>query len=122
MEPQAREPAKTGIGSSDHPLHKKARQSKVPMRLFEDCLEANDEGNDDEMGHDDEMEHDHDMEHDDEMEPPGTPHDAGDEATVDGQETFPGAARVKSTGSLDVTFLVDEACVPMKIQKMAGIL
>ena len=109
MEPQAREPAKTSIGSSDHLLHKKARQSMVPMRLFEDCLEANDEGNDDEM------------EHDDEMEPPGTPHDARDEPTVDGQETFPGAARVKSTGSLGVTFLVNEACVPMKIQKMAGI-
>ena len=116
MEPQAREPAKTGIGSSDNPLHKKARPSKVPMRLFQDCLETNDEGNDDGMGHD------HDMEHDDEMEPPGTPHAAGDEATVDGQETFPGAARVKSTGLLDVTFLADEACVPMKIQKMAGIL
>jgi hypothetical protein len=115
MEPEAREPAKTGIDSSDHPLHKKARRSKVPMRLFEDCLEANDEGNDDEM------EHDHDMEHDDEMEPPGTPHDTGDEPTVDGQETFPGAARVKSTGSLDVAFLVDHACVPMKIQKIAGI-
>ena len=56
------------------------------MRLFQDCLETNDEGNDDEMGHD------HDMEHDDEMEPPGTPHAAGDEATIDGQETFPGAA------------------------------
>ena len=115
METQAREPAKTGIGSSDHPLHKKAHQSKVPMRLFEDCLEANDEGNDDEM------EHDHDMEHDDEMEPPRTPHDAGDEPTVDGQETFLGAARVKNTGSLDVTLLVDEECVPMKIKKMAGI-
>ena len=85
MEPHAREPPKTGIGSSDHPLHKKDRQSKVPMRIFEDFLEANDEGNDDEIGHD------HDMEHDDEMEPPGTPHDAGDEATVDGHETFPGA-------------------------------
>jgi len=120
LEPQAREPANTGVGSSDHLLQKKARQSKVPMRLFEDCphedcLEANDDGNDDEM------EHDHDMEHDDEMEPPGTPHDSGDEHTVDGQETFPGAARVKSTGSLDVAFLVDETCVPMKIQKIAGI-
>ena len=116
MEPKAREPTKTGIRSSDHPLQKKARQSKVPMRLFEDfphedCLEAND----------DEVEHDHDMEHDDEMEPPGTPHDFGDEHTVDGQENFPGVARVKSTGSLDVAFLVDDACVPMKIQKIASI-
>ena len=76
---------------------------------------ANDEGNDDGM------EHDHDMEHDDGMEPPGTPHDARDEPTVDGKETFPRAARVKSTRSLDVTFPVDEAYVPMKIQKMVGI-
>ena len=83
----ARELVGTCIGSSDHPLQKKSRQSKVPMRLFdphEDCLEANGEGNDDEM------EHNHDMEHDDEMEPPGTPHDSGDEHTVDGQENFPG--------------------------------
>ena len=101
-----REPAEIGIGSSDHPLQKKSRQSKVPMRLFdphEDCLEPNDEGNDDEM------------------EPPGTPHDSGDEHTVDGQETFPGAARVRSTGSLDLTFLVDDVCVPMKIKKIVGI-
>ena len=77
---------KTGIGSGDHRLQKKSHQSKVPMRLFdlhEDCLEFNDEG------HDDEMEHDHDMEDDDEMEPPGTPHDSGDEHTVDGHENFP---------------------------------
>ena len=112
MEPEAREPAKTGIGSSDHPLQKKDRQSKVPMRLFdplEVCIESIDEGNDDEM------------EHGDEMEPARTPHDSGDEHTVDGQENFPGEARVRGTRSLDVTFLVDDSCVPMKIQKIAGI-
>ena len=67
------------------------------------------------------MEHDHDMEHDDEMQPPGTPHDSEDEHIVDGQKTFPGAAQVRGIGSLDVTFLVDDSCVPMKIQKIAGI-
>ena len=50
-----------------------------------------------------------------------TPHDSWDEPTVDDQENFPGAARVKSTGSLDLTFLVDATCVPIKIQKIAGI-
>ena len=62
----------------------------------------------------------HDMLEHDEMEP-RTPHDSGDEPTVDDQETFPGAARVKSTGSLDITFLVDDAYVPIKIQKIAAI-
>ena len=62
----------------------------------------------------------HDMSEHDEMEP-RTLHDSRDEPIVDDQETFPGAARVKSTRSLDLTFLVDDACVPIKIQKIAGI-
>ena len=44
-----------------------------------------------------------------------------DEPTVDDQGTFPGASRVKSTGSLDLTFLADEACVSINIQKIVGI-
>ena len=59
------------------------------------------------------------LEHD-ETEP-RTPHDSGDELTVDDHETFPGAARVKSTGSLDLTFLLDDACVLIKIQNIASI-
>ena len=59
------------------------------------------------------------LEHD-ETEP-RTPHNSGDEPIVDDQETFPRAARVKSTRSLDLTFLVDDACVPIKIQNIAGI-
>jgi hypothetical protein len=31
-----------------------------------------------------------------------------------------GEKRIKSTKSLDVTYLVDDACVPIKIQKIAG--
>jgi hypothetical protein len=31
-----------------------------------------------------------------------------------------GEERIKRTGSLDVTFLVDDACVLIKIQKIAG--
>lgn len=50
----------------------------------------------------------------------GTPHDVGDEPSVDYEEAYPRAARVKSTRSLDVTFLVDDGCVPIKIQKIAG--
>ena len=53
------------------------------------------------------------LEHD-ETEP-RTPHDSRDEPTVDDQETFPGAAQVKSAGSLDLTFLVADACVSIKI-------
>ena len=49
----------------------------------------------------------HDLPEHDETEP-RTPHDSGDEPTVDDQETFLGAARVKRNGSLDLTFLVDD--------------
>ena len=62
----------------------------------------------------------HDMPEYDETEP-RTPHDSRDEPTVDDQENFLGATFVKSTGSLDLTFLVDDACVPIEIQKIAGI-
>ena len=62
----------------------------------------------------------HDMPKHDETEP-RTPHDSEDEPTVDDHETFPEAAWVKSTGSLDLTFLVDDACVSIKIQKIEGI-
>jgi hypothetical protein len=52
----------------------------------------------------------------------GTPHDdSKEEHSVDGQNTIlHGAERIKSTKSLDVTFLVDDACVSIKIQKIAG--
>jgi len=109
-----REIVETGIGSSDAPMQQQRRQSNVPMRLFDTPLvglKSIDEGTDFDQ---------HDMPKHDETEP-RTPHDSGDEPTVDDYETFPGAARVKSTRSLDLTFLVDDACVPIKIQKIAGI-
>ena len=62
----------------------------------------------------------HDMLEHDETEP-RNPHDSVDEPTVDDQETFPRAARVKSTELLDLTFMMDDACVSIKIQKIAGI-
>ena len=62
----------------------------------------------------------HDMPEHDETEP-RTPHDSGDEPTVDDQETFPRETRVKSTRSLDLTFMVDDACVSIKIQNVAVI-
>jgi hypothetical protein len=52
---------------------------------------------------------------------PGTPCDSREERTVDGEETIMhGAERIKSTRSLDVTFLVDGTCVSIKIQKIVG--
>ena len=84
------------------------------MRLFESPLvglESIDKGIDF---------YQHDMPKHDEREP-RTPHDSGDEPTVDDQEMFLGAARVKSIRSLDITFMVDDACVPIKIQKITGI-
>ena len=63
----------------------------------------------------------HDMLEHDESEP-GTPHDdSRGEHSVGAQNTIlHGAERIKSTGSLDVTFLVDDACVPIKIEKIVG--
>ena len=53
---------------------------------------------------------------------PGTPHDDfREEHSVGAHDTIlHGVERIKSTGSLDVTFLVDDACVSIKIQKIAG--
>ena len=109
-----REPTQTGIGSSDAPMQQQRRQRNIPVRLFDTLavgLESIYEGTDFDW---------RDMSEHDEMEP-RTPHDSRDEHNVDDQETFPGIARVKSTGSLDLTFLVDDACVPIKIQNIAGI-
>jgi hypothetical protein len=53
---------------------------------------------------------------------PETPHDSGDERTIDEEEfILHGATRIKSTGSLDLTFLVDDTYVSIKIQKITGI-
>jgi hypothetical protein len=63
----------------------------------------------------------HDMPEHDELEP-GTPHDDfREEHSVGSQDTIlHGAEQIKITGSLDVTFLVDDTCVPIKIQKIVG--
>ena len=106
------ETAETGIGSSDAPM--RLLPSNVPMRLFGAPpvgLKFIDEGTDFDQ---------RDMPKHDEMEP-RTPHESRDEPTIDDQETFSGATQVKSTRSLDLTFLVDDACVPIKIQKIIGI-
>ena len=93
---------------------KKCRHRKVQVRLFEPPevpLESIDERND--FDRHDTPEHDESK--------PGTPHDSREERTVDGEETIMhGAERIKSTISLDITFLVDDACVPIKIQKIAS--
>jgi hypothetical protein len=58
------------------------------------------------------------LEHD--KSEPETPHDSGEEHSIDGQDTIlHGAEQIKSTGSLNVTFLVDDAFVLIKIQKIA---
>jgi hypothetical protein len=105
----------TAIGSSEGPMQKKGRHSKVKVRLFEPPevpLESIDEQGDFDW---------HDMPEHDESEP-GTPHDDfREEHSVGAHDTIMhGSERIKSTGSLDVTFLVDDACVPIKIQKIAG--
>ena len=79
----ARETAETGIGSSDAPMQQQCRQSNVPIRIFDTPLvglESIDKGTDFDQ---------HDMTEHDEMEL-RTPHDYGDEATIDDQENFPG--------------------------------
>jgi hypothetical protein len=105
----------TAIGSSEGPMQKKGRHSKVQVRLFEPPevpLESIDEQGDFDR---------HDMLEHDESEP-GTPHDdSGEEHSVGAHDTIlHGAERIKSIRSLDVTFLMDDACVPIKIQKIAG--
>ena len=109
-----REIVETSICSSHAPMQQQRRQRNVLMRLFDTPsvgLKSIDEGVDFDQ---------HDMSKHDETEP-RTPHDSEDEPPVDDHETFPRAAQVKSTISLDITFLVDESCVPIKIQKIAGI-
>ena len=95
-------------------MQKKGRHRKVKVRLFEPLkvpLEYIDEWGDFDW---------HDMPEHDESEP-GTPHDdSGEEHSVGAHDTIlHGEERIKSTRSLDVTFLVDDACVPIKIQKIA---
>jgi hypothetical protein len=103
------------IGSSEGPMKKKGRHSKVQVRIFEAPevpLESIDERGDFDR---------HDMPKHDELEP-GIPHDDfREEHSVGAHNTIlHGAEQIKSTGSLDVTFLVDDACVSIKIQKIAG--
>ena len=109
-----REIVETCIGRIHAPTQQQHQQSNVPMRIFDTPpvgLKSIDEGTDFDK---------HDMPEHDEKEP-RTPHDSRDEPTVDDQENFPGVAQVKSIGSLDLTFIVDDACVLIKIQKIAGI-
>jgi hypothetical protein len=103
----------TAIGSSEGPMKKKARHSKVQVRIFEPLevpLESIDERGDFDR---------HDMPEHDESEP-GTPHDdCEEEHSVGAHDTIMHRAeQIKSTGSLDVTFLVDDACVPIKIRRL----
>ena len=105
----------TTIGSSEGPVQKKGWHSKVQVRLFgppEVPLKSIDEWGDFDR---------HDMLEHDEPEP-GTPHDDfREEHSVGAHDTIlHGAERIKIPSSLDVTFLVDDACVPIKIQKIRG--
>jgi hypothetical protein len=105
----------TAIGSSDALMQQKSRYNKVQVSLFDPLeipAESIDEHNDVDW---------HDTPEHDELEPE-TPHDFVEEHTVDGEEAIlHGAKRIKSTRSLDLTFLVDDACVLIKIQKIVGI-
>jgi hypothetical protein len=105
----------TDIGSNEGPMKKKGRHSKVQVRIFEPPevpLESIDERGDFDQ---------HDMSEHDELEP-GTPHDGfREEHSVGAHDIIlHGAEQIKSTSSLDVTFLVDDACVSIKIQKIAS--
>jgi hypothetical protein len=94
-------------------MQQKSKKSKVQMRLFDPPkvpLKSIDEHTD--VDRHDTPEHD-EMEH-------RTPHDSIDECIVDGEEAIHGETQIKSIGALDLTFLVDEACVPIKIQNIAG--
>jgi hypothetical protein len=57
----------------------------------------------------------------DELEP-GTPHDdSGEEHSVGAHDTIlDGVEQIKITRSLDVNFLMDDTCVSIKIQNIAG--
>ena len=114
MRRESADPA-TAIGSSEGPMQNKGWHNKVQVSLFEPPhevpLESIDERNDFDR---------HDTPEHDESEP-GTPHDSGEERTVDGEDNIlNGGEWIKSTGSLDVTFLVDDTCVLIKIKKIAG--
>jgi hypothetical protein len=105
----------TAIGSNEGPMQKKGRHRKVQVSIFEPPevpLKFIDERGDFDCP--DMLEHD-------ESEP-GTPHDdSREEYSVGAHDTIlHGAERIKSTRSLDFTFLVDDAYVPIKIQKIAG--
>jgi hypothetical protein len=96
-------------------MQKKGWHSKVQVRLFElpeVPLESINEWSDFDR---------HDMPEHDESEP-GTPHDdSGEEHSVGANDTIlHGVERIESTQSLDVTFLVEDTCVSIKIQKIAG--
>jgi hypothetical protein len=95
-------------------MQQNCQHNKVQVRGFEPPevpFESIDECNDFDR---------HDMSEHDEPKPE-TPHDFREECTIDGEETIMhGGERIKITRSLDVTFLVDDACVPIKIQKISG--
>ena len=76
LQPVTREIFETGTGSSHAPMQQQRWQSNVPMRIFDTPtvgLESIDEGTDFDQ---------HDMLEHDETEP-RTPHDSGDEPTID---------------------------------------
>jgi hypothetical protein len=57
---------------------------------------------------------------------PLTPECEGDPVDAEGdigniEACFPGSSHVTSTGTLSVTFLVDDDMIPMKIQRLPGI-
>ena len=80
MSQEPTDPA-TAIGSNDGPMQQKCRHRKVQVRLFEPPevpLESIDERNDFDQ---------HDTPEHNEPEL-GTPHDSGEEHTVDGHDTI----------------------------------
>ena len=105
----------TAIGSIEGPMQKQGQHRKVQVRLFEPLevpLKCIDERGDFDR---------HDMSKHDEPEP-GTPHDnSREEHSVGAHDTIMhGEERIKITGSLDVTFLVDDTCVMIKNYKIVG--
>jgi hypothetical protein len=105
----------TAIGSSDAPMQQKSQHRKVQVRLFDPPkvpLESIDE-------HDDFDQHDTSEHYEPKL---GTSHESREEHTIDGKEAIlHGAEWIKSTRSLDLTFLLDDACVMIKIKKIASI-
>ena len=109
-----REPAKpaTAIGSSDGPMQQKSRHRKVQVKILyppEVPLEHIDEHNEVEW---------QDTSENDEMEL-GNLHESREECIVDREEAIlHGAEQIKMTRSLDLTFLIDYACVAIKIRRL----